>query len=153
MLVGSPELTFITSSIKIVILLPLVVCFSSEWGLEGASYAYLITYKFVPFMHGYLTSKYLDIKFRAYFSCLIRPVISSLLMYFVLSTEWFQNIIFNLNSEVLSLLMYSACGAAIYFVTIFLLWVVVRRPDSVELKVYKILVALLDKIISRVDIF
>jgi len=125
-------------SLRILIFIPTLVYLVSTQGLIGAAWAILFTTAIMFCISNLVIIHRLPIKIGDLIRAFYRPFLSAMFMMLVLyqlpgldGQGTIQQITWRLGEAVV-------IGVGIYFITVFLLWLLAKKPEGPEFKLYEI---------------
>jgi len=138
MALGNPRLSTFLGSLRILIFIPTLVYLVSTQGLIGAAWAILFTTAIMFCISNLVIIHRLPIKIGDLIRAFYRPFLSAMFMMLVLyqlpgldGQGTIQQITWRLGEAVV-------IGVGIYFITVFLLWLLAKKPEGPEFKLYEI---------------
>jgi lipopolysaccharide exporter len=131
--VGRPRLITAVAAVQFVVLLALLLPATWRWGATGAAWSFLITAVCMVPVNQVLIARQLRLSTLGYAARLWRPALAALLMAAAVHGVKNQLTVSNeTHAYVLALLLCSAVGAAVYAITLYLLWHLSGRPEGAE---------------------
>lgn len=136
---GKPKITALMNFFRVIIFIPVLICLSFFYGLEGAALAVLLTSMATFFIYNFFVAFKLKISWWRILSPVVRPVFASVIMW--ISVIIFEPIFYNLygNKNILILISAVVLGALVYGVCILFLWILLGRPNGPETKLLEYL--------------
>lgn len=133
MALGKPRMIAILFGFYVAILVPMIVVLTSEYGAIGAAWACLITGVINIPVYYLAMFQTLHLKLRKFLTVVWRPIVGSVIMYFVV-----RAVANNLETELGSiqalpyLIGVIALGAVVYTALIATMWLISGKPNGAE---------------------
>jgi O-antigen/teichoic acid export membrane protein len=136
---AKPYLMTRITLVRLCIYLPCMIYGTLHFGIIGTSWSLLITGILILPVAYYPAARLLDISLKNFFSILYRPALAALLMYAIVATavqHMSPEQTFATQSLWFIVLIFS--GAVIYPVSVSLLWLLARKPESAEFHILQL---------------
>lgn len=126
---GKPHMSTFNSFIRTLLLIPSAIIMIDYYGLTGAAMGMVLASIAGFFIAYFFIWYYAKVTFADIFSVFIRPLVSGLIMITIISNVKLSEFI---NLDLFSLTICIVIGMFAYFVSLFSLWFVMKKPRGVE---------------------
>lgn len=137
MALGNPRLSTILGTVRILIFIPALIYLVSTQGLIGSAWAILVTSGVMFCISNLVVIYRLPITLVDLMKAFYRPFLSAILMMLVLAQLPGMDGLGTLQQNIWRLGEALIIGVAVYFITVFLLWMLAKMPEGPEFKLYK----------------